>query len=323
MSTNSSADPAETLDCIVWALEAAPLPILVSSTEGRVLWANRTARRAAPGVIGRDLTGMASTAGARRIRRSLDLARGASRPLIMGLDLTGRTALWDVWRIPPRTSEGEPLLILQEDARQQILSRFVSLKQHAQSLETDRDRAAEAARQLRGQAVRLQTLMRTDRLTGVMNAGGIEDFTRRVLGNPKARGVFVFADLDGFKEVNDTFGHDVGDTVLKAVAERFAAATRDGDCVARLGGDEFAFWFDGQTEADVHHIIERLEKAARQPISWRSPGGETVRLRVGASFGRAVAPADGRSFAELKAVSDARMYESKRRKRSRRRKIAL
>jgi diguanylate cyclase (GGDEF)-like protein len=310
------------MDCIVWALEAAPLSILVSTTQGLVLWANREARRAAPGLAGKNLAAMASTSGAGRIRRSLELAQGTSRPLILGLDLTGRMGLWHVWRIPPRVSGAEPVLILQEDARQQLFDRFVALKQHAHAAEDDRDRAAETARHLRGQAVRLQALMRTDRLTGVMNADGIEDFTRRVLGNRGARGVFVFADLDGFKEVNDTFGHDAGDAVLKVLAQRFAGATREGDCVARLGGDEFAFWFDGQTEDDAGRIIERLERAARQPIAWLNRAGDSVRLEVDASFGRAVAPADGCSFAELKAASDARMYESKRQKRGSPREIA-
>jgi len=76
----------------------------------------------------------------------------------------------------------------------------------------------------------------------------------------------AFVDLDGFKTLNDSFGHHVGDLVLKEVADRLAAAVRHPDLVARYGGDEFVVIAAGELRPDIRHLCDRLSSAVSQPI---------------------------------------------------------
>lgn len=290
----------------------APQPVLVTSLAGTVLWTNRIARNALGTYVGRDLFEITLNR-ANAIERILRLARGTSRPLHATLRFSHAFALWSVWRVDGVTAEEPPFLIFQADSKGDLLSKFLSLKREAADAAADRDRAAEAERRLRAEATHLLRLTQTDRLTGLMNAEGFEVFTKQVLNHPSRAGVFIFADLDRFKFVNDTFGHDAGDTVLREIAQRYSGETRSRDRVARLAGDEFVFWFDGLTKEDVDSTVARLERLTRKPVPWRDPvEGESHELRVGVSFGEAYAPDDGNTFAVLKAVSDKRMYVTKR-----------
>ena len=105
--------------------------------------------------------------------------------------------------------------------------------------------AAEAEQQLGEQKKRiaeLEAMSTTDELTGLANRRGLEDFLRRTLAAAQRHheeGVLVFIDLDHFKSINDTYGHDVGDAALKTVADTLKGLVRTSDLVARLGGDEF------------------------------------------------------------------------------------
>jgi len=120
----------------------------------------------------------------------------------------------------------------------------------------------------------------------------------------------LFADLDGFKTVNDNHGHQAGDQVLKEVARRWLGTVRESDTVARLGGDEFAIVMSGvQDAADVAALAEKLLAALVEPISIL--GGTTC--RVGASFGIAIFPGDATGIDDLISRADTAMYESKRR----------
>ena len=126
----------------------------------------------------------------------------------------------------------------------------------------------------------------------------------------------VVIDLDGFKDVNDRFGHAVGDEVLCAVAARLLGATRPGDLAARLGGDEFAVLApvpDARTGAELAH---RLSAALEQPpVSVEVPAAGD-RAAVGASVGHVVGPA--RQLEELTRRADAEMYAAKADRRARR-----
>ncbi|MEM9750242.1 MAG: GGDEF domain-containing protein [Pseudomonadota bacterium] len=106
--------------------------------------------------------------------------------------------------------------------------------------------AAEAEQRIIEQSQRisyLEALSITDELTGLLNRRGFYDVLERTLANArrhKEHGVLVYVDLDGFKSINDTYGHEAGDAVLQRAAEILKANTRDTDYLARLGGDEFA-----------------------------------------------------------------------------------
>ncbi|MGW1137829.1 diguanylate cyclase CdgB [Streptomyces zhihengii] len=116
----------------------------------------------------------------------------------------------------------------------------------------------------------------------------------------------LFCDLDGFKSINDRFGHQTGDAVLVEVARRLTTGVRDGDTVARLGGDEFVVLADGLGAADAADLAVRLRNAIILPIR---VGGRGV--RVGASFGIGWAEC-GMSVEEVLQSADQRMYVEKR-----------
>ncbi|GGT60552.1 diguanylate cyclase CdgB [Streptomyces atratus] len=122
-----------------------------------------------------------------------------------------------------------------------------------------------------------------------------------------AKGLAVlFCDLDGFKSINDRFGHHTGDAVLIEVARRLATCVRDGDTVARLGGDEFVVLADGLGAADAADLAVRLRNAIIPPIR---VDGRAV--RVGASFGIGWAEC-GMTAEEVLRSADQRMYVEKR-----------
>ncbi|MEU6348644.1 diguanylate cyclase CdgB [Streptomyces sp. NPDC047072] len=116
----------------------------------------------------------------------------------------------------------------------------------------------------------------------------------------------LFCDLDGFKSINDRFGHNAGDAVLIEVARRLSQCVRDGDTVARLGGDEFVILADGLGKADAADLAVRLRNEIIQPIR-----AEGRAVRVGASFGIGWAHC-GMTADEVLKSADERMYVEKR-----------
>lgn len=123
---------------------------------------------------------------------------------------------------------------------------------------------------------------------------------------------FYLLDLNGFKRVNDEHGHATGDEVLKAVAQRFGAASRRGDLIARLGGDEFAVLARGvQTRDEAFEIGHRFVAALDNPIR---VGDRTY--AVGVAAGVALYPEDGATADELMHHADLAMYSAKAGKQS-------
>ncbi|MFJ7250415.1 diguanylate cyclase domain-containing protein [Kitasatospora sp. NPDC098652] len=124
---------------------------------------------------------------------------------------------------------------------------------------------------------------------------------------PVEKGLAVlFCDLDGFKSINDRFGHNAGDSVLVEVARRLSAAVRDGDTVARLGGDEFVVLADGIGREEAKDLAHRLRNAIIPPM--RIDGRA---MRVGVSLGVGWAGC-GMSIEEVLHTADERMYDEKR-----------
>jgi diguanylate cyclase (GGDEF)-like protein len=140
-------------------------------------------------------------------------------------------------------------------------------------------------------ADRMRVLAESDSLTGLANRNLFEATLAALLG-PSQPGpplaALVLLDLDGFKQINDTFGHAAGDECLKQVAARIARACGRADVAARIGGDEFAILILGaRNRARVEARVALILAAIRPPILW-----EACTFHVGASFGIAI-PRDG------------------------------
>jgi diguanylate cyclase (GGDEF)-like protein len=164
---------------------------------------------------------------------------------------------------------------------------------------------------LRRQQRTLRRAARLDHLTGLGNRKALEEALEEALIGARSTGESVavlMLDLDGFKQVNDTLGHDKGDLVLQEIARRLHANVFEYDTPARLGGDEFAVVLRHLREAeDVAAVGHRLRDALTQPIDIDG----TPRF-VGASVGAATHPDHGRSAEELLRGADAAMYRAKR-----------
>jgi diguanylate cyclase (GGDEF)-like protein len=147
-----------------------------------------------------------------------------------------------------------------------------------------------------------------DGLTKLPNRILLEDRLHQATENAKryhGRFSVLFLDLDGFKAVNDSFGHSIGDRLLVEVAQRIRACIRARDTIARIGGDEFVVLLDADEPADAAAVADKLVTAIRQPFTI----GE-LELRVSASIGIAIYPgADGRR--DLLKDADAAMYHAK------------
>ena len=148
-----------------------------------------------------------------------------------------------------------------------------------------------------------------DPLTGLANRALLAERMREVLshrGRHARPGHLFYLDLDGFKAVNDRFGHAAGDAVLQQIAERITALLRAGDTAARLGGDEFAVLCDDIEPQHADAIAERLRAAAAEPFL-DDDTEITLSAAVG-SYGARSADPD-----EVLREADRRMYERKRR----------
>jgi diguanylate cyclase (GGDEF)-like protein/PAS domain S-box-containing protein len=124
--------------------------------------------------------------------------------------------------------------------------------------------------------------------------------------NPRCMAL-MFLDLDRFKFVNDSLGHEVGDALLITVAQKLQALVRESDTVARLGGDEFVIMLDNPANREeLVHISKRIIAAINAPMAFR---GEMT--QIGTSIGIAMYPADADSAAQLIKSADSAMYEAK------------
>lgn len=174
-----------------------------------------------------------------------------------------------------------------------------------------------AEKELAAAKEELERLAMTDGLTGLANRHSLELSLQHALSllarsEPGTRLVaLLLLDLDGFKPVNDTYGHAAGDEVLLELASRLTREVRDPDLVARIGGDELVvLGFDVRSHEAAEHLAQRLVARVAEPIVLSA--GATV--RVTASVGLAVAGevAAVPTVAELMRDADTRMYEAKK-----------
>ena len=175
---------------------------------------------------------------------------------------------------------------------------------------TDRRRAGE---ELAEAQAKLAHLAYHDPLTDLPNRLLFQEHLEQAVERARrgSRGVAVlFVDLDDFKLVNDSFGHSVGDELLRAVAGRLRDVTRADDVVARLGGDEFLVLISDirpvETAAAADRVAEKIRAALQAPV--RLPEGE---LHTGASIGVSLYPTDAADAGELMKHADIAMYRAK------------
>jgi two-component system cell cycle response regulator len=178
-------------------------------------------------------------------------------------------------------------------------------------------RIVELHRQLEAKNLLLQELALTDSLTGLPNRRAMEDWAARQLSGAARYGfsfLVVLADLDHFKSVNDTYGHEAGDVVLKRFAEILKSNTRRSDICGRMGGEEFLFVLTHTSPANGQIAIERI-RAELEASKFDFLGGS---LTVTASFGLAVFEGtQATDFNRLVGQADAALYAAKRAGRNR------
>jgi len=163
-------------------------------------------------------------------------------------------------------------------------------------------------RELRHAEERLHDLAHRDSLTGLLNRSSLHQSLLRELSNLGPAGQFavLYIDLDGFKAVNDSFGHTAGDVVLAEVAARLRSAARSQDVVARFGGDEFVVLQVGADESGASSLAERILTTLAAPYHF-----EGQRLELGACIGMALYPADGPDPDTLLRNADTALYQAK------------
>jgi two-component system, cell cycle response regulator len=167
-------------------------------------------------------------------------------------------------------------------------------------------------RQLERKSAELEEVARTDSLTGLPNRRAIEEWTSKQLKGASRHGFplwVVLGDLDSFKEINDSFGHEAGDMVLRTFADTLKKGTRDSDICGRLGGDEFLLVISHVSAENVEMAINRFREqfsALSFPFLGRS-------VSVTATFGIAGRESgDLKEFEVLVRKADEMLYQAKR-----------
>ena len=157
---------------------------------------------------------------------------------------------------------------------------------------------------------RLTHLANVDVLSGLPNRGRVRQLLGEALRSATTGNVpcaIMFLDLDGFKPVNDTFGHPKGDAVLRAVAKRLVNEVGADGHVGRMGGDEFAIVIpDAQSRKLVEQLADRIVDAIKEPYMI-----EQTEIRIGVSIGCAFGPIDGATVDDLILKADLALYQAK------------
>ena len=165
--------------------------------------------------------------------------------------------------------------------------------------------AAETSARL---AERMQVLARTDVVTGLLNRAGLNHhLTERLMAlPPDGKLALCWLDLDRFKEVNDTLGHQTGDRLLSQVGERLCKLAPEGASVGRFGGDEFIIAFQAKDRREIEELALQIREEINRPMRL-----DDSRLEITGSMGIAVLPEDGEDIETLMQGADLALYHAK------------
>jgi diguanylate cyclase len=241
----------------------------------------------------------------RRVNGALPVATGLALTALLWLSIGDTVSFGAPDTVPGLPSEHAALLAAVATALSLAVTRFMSrIERHLV------DRADGLERSLRQANSDLQKIAYHDALTGLPNRLVFEDKLVAAVGRAdqaKARLAVLFIDLDGFKPINDSFGHSSGDAVLRQVGERLRRLSRSNDTMARVGGDEFLMLLEGEAdEQTAAQVATRMLTTLSEPYAIGSR-----EVAVSCSIGIVFYP-DGGTQTKLIARADAAMYAAKR-----------
>ena len=221
-------------------------------------------------------------------------------------DLAVQYGLYSCWSTPILTHQGNvlgTLALYSGSVRHPTENemQLVAMATHIAGIAIERQRAED----------RIHFMAHHDALTGLPNRTYFKDKIADVLHQAKISGqrvIVAYVDLDNFKQINDNYGHNAGDELLRHVAARMLEFTRASDLVVRLGGDEFVLVFANQSrgEGDILPRLAELRRSISRPIVI-----DGVTIATTCSMGVASFPEDGETAEELIASADAAMYRAK------------
>ena len=241
----------------------------------------------------------------RHATRCIPVAAGLALTSLLWLSIGGEVSSGAPDTVPGLPSQHAALLAGVATALSLAVTRFMSrIERHLV------DRADGLERSLRQANSDLQKIAYHDALTGLPNRLVFEDKLVAAVGRAdqaKVRLAVLFIDLDGFKPINDSFGHSSGDAVLRQVGDRLRRLSRSNDTMARVGGDEFLMLLEGEAdEQTAAQVATRMLAALSEPYSIGSR-----EVAVSCSIGIVFYP-DGGTQTKLIARADAAMYAAKR-----------
>lgn len=225
-----------------------------------------------------------------------------SGQFVHGKDSPAIRQAWFEARMQEHRQPGRQLIQQLNGGRWLQVQETLSQSGHIVGVRTDITALKLAERQIQQQAER-------DYLTGLYNRRALlERLDRLASGRQSEKtGALLLADLDGFKAINDTFGHDAGDALLVEVANRFRSVMRKSDIVARYGGDEFALLVTNLgADQDAERIAEKLLRSLEPPMKFGAR-----HISPAASFGIALFPRDGLGPDDLIKHADMALYQAK------------
>lgn len=277
------------------ALATASNAVFITGRDGRIEWVNEAFSRLS-GYTASEVIGQTP-----RFLKSGEHGAGYYRELWETI-LAGRT-----WRSQTTEKRKDGALYTVRQAitpienEAGVITHFISMHE-------------DITEQLAAQA-HIQRLAHYDALTGLPNRSLFFERLSQAITLSKRSSehiALLFLDLDRFKPVNDTYGHAVGDLLLKAVAERMLACVRESDTVARIAGDEFTIILHQIAErASAASVAEKIIKAISEPFLL-----DQHRIQIGVSIGIALYPGDSQNEQELVKLADAAMYEAKNQSRN-------
>ncbi len=301
MARTSTAEHHATLAGALSVLEALPGPACLIGQDGVVLGGNAAFRDTA----GKMTPGQSVDPGMGFLGDVL----GTSQVRMGTLCLGGVKHAMQCRRFE---LDGQPCILAQEDRRKQAVAQVVASHRGLLKTAEELDRLRAEERKQREEAQHWRQMSMTDRMTGLLNSVGFRDRAAAALQTAGVS-VLVYADLNGFKQINDSLGHAAGDQLLRDVAQTLTMATRSSDVLGRVGGDEFAVLLVDCGEADRRAVMSRLSAsmARRFPVD-QGVGQPAHILQVSASMGHACYPEDAGDLETLMRKADARMYVNKR-----------